>query len=446
MRTDRVPGLGIAKGLLFAFRQALPAEGDDPVPRGAQRHLAAPPRPPHPPVRRGRHAQVRDLLPVRGGLPDRVHRHGRRRHPRPLPRPLGPRRAVRRAPRGERAASLRAGSCRTRPSSRSSASTSPPLDAILAAEGYRPRSALTILERTQEAYGHLPVAALQHIAHQTGAWYSELYGIATSYPHLRFEPPTTHVVRVCRCTQCTLLGRRPRPRGVPRASRHRCRRHQPRRRRAPRDDRLRRRVERLAAASRSTARCCRARRSRMPSRSRPRSARTSRRAGRHEPADPDRRARLAERAARARRRASRPIPRTSSAPRGSAPGRPTATRCPTSRPTRSSASSASRGCAVAAAAGIRPGASGATARAAPERRRVVVANGFEADPGAQVDRTLMERDPHAVIEGARHRRVGGPGRGGHRRRACVGGDGRRAAARRDRRGRGARVRRGRSRR
>ena len=100
----------------------------------------------------------------------------------------------------------RAGSCRTRPSSRSSASTSPPLDAILVAEDYRPRNALTILERTQEAYGHLPVAALQHIAHQTGAWYSELYGIATSYPHLRFEPPTTHVVRVCRCTQCTLLG------------------------------------------------------------------------------------------------------------------------------------------------------------------------------------------------------------------------------------------------
>jgi NADH-quinone oxidoreductase subunit F len=31
--------------------------------------------------------------------------------------------------------------------------------------------------------------------------------------------------------------------------------------------------------------------------------------------------------------------------------------------------------------------------------RVVVANGFEADPGAQVDRTLMELDPHAVLEG-----------------------------------------------
>jgi len=35
----------------------------------------------------------------------------------------------------------------------------------------------------------------------------------------------------------------------------------------------------------------------------------------------------------------------------------------------------------------------------PEIRRCVVANGFEADPGAQIDRVLMERDPHAVIEG-----------------------------------------------
>lgn len=32
-------------------------------------------------------------------------------------------------------------------------------------------------------------------------------------------------------------------------------------------------------------------------------------------------------------------------------------------------------------------------------RRYVVANGFEADPGAMVDRTLMESDPHAVVEG-----------------------------------------------
>jgi NADH:ubiquinone oxidoreductase subunit E len=81
-----------------------------------------------------------------------------------------------------------------------------PLDAILAAEQYRPRHALRILEQTRSSYGYLPVAALQHIAHRTGAWYSELYGIATSYPHLWFEQPGTHVVAVCRCTSCTRLG------------------------------------------------------------------------------------------------------------------------------------------------------------------------------------------------------------------------------------------------
>ncbi len=35
----------------------------------------------------------------------------------------------------------------------------------------------------------------------------------------------------------------------------------------------------------------------------------------------------------------------------------------------------------------------------PGTVRYLVANGFEADPGAQVDRTLMELDPHAIVEG-----------------------------------------------
>ena len=35
----------------------------------------------------------------------------------------------------------------------------------------------------------------------------------------------------------------------------------------------------------------------------------------------------------------------------------------------------------------------------PADVRYMVANGFEADPGAQLDRTLMERDPHAILEG-----------------------------------------------
>ena len=80
------------------------------------------------------------------------------------------------------------------------------LETILAEEDYDPRRLLRILERTQDAYDHLPVAALQHIAHATGAWYSEIYGIATSYPHLRFEPGRPAEIGICRCPTCLTLG------------------------------------------------------------------------------------------------------------------------------------------------------------------------------------------------------------------------------------------------
>jgi NADH:ubiquinone oxidoreductase subunit E len=48
---------------------------------------------------------------------------------------------------------------------------------------------LEILEATQAEYGHLPVAALKLISNRTGAWYAMIYGTASYYRHLRFEPP-----------------------------------------------------------------------------------------------------------------------------------------------------------------------------------------------------------------------------------------------------------------
>lgn len=81
-----------------------------------------------------------------------------------------------------------------------------PLERILVTNDYDPRRLLSILELTQAEYGYLPVAALQHISHATGAWYSEIYGIATSYPNLIFEPGRVAEIGVCRCPTCTMLG------------------------------------------------------------------------------------------------------------------------------------------------------------------------------------------------------------------------------------------------
>jgi NADH:ubiquinone oxidoreductase subunit F (NADH-binding) len=51
-------------------------------------------------------------------------------------------------------------------------------------------------------------------------------------------------------------------------------------------------------------------------------------------------------------------------------------------------------------AGYPTGAKWRAAAAQDADERYVVVNAFEADPGARVDRTLMENDPHAIIEGA----------------------------------------------
>ena len=62
------------------------------------------------------------------------------------------------------------------------------LDAILESFDHDPAQMLLILEATQAAYGYLPVAALKRISEKTGAWYAMIYGTASFYSHLRFEP------------------------------------------------------------------------------------------------------------------------------------------------------------------------------------------------------------------------------------------------------------------
>ncbi len=62
------------------------------------------------------------------------------------------------------------------------------LDAILDEYDHDPAHMLAILEATQTAYGYLPVATLKRISQRTGAWYAMIYGTASYYRHLRFEP------------------------------------------------------------------------------------------------------------------------------------------------------------------------------------------------------------------------------------------------------------------
>jgi 2Fe-2S thioredoxin-like protein len=81
------------------------------------------------------------------------------------------------------------------------------VDEILDEFDRDPEKMLRILEATQARYGHLPVAALKRISHATGAWYAMIYGTATYYSHLRFEPPVASSAQVAEAPKATPRGR-----------------------------------------------------------------------------------------------------------------------------------------------------------------------------------------------------------------------------------------------
>jgi formate dehydrogenase subunit gamma len=79
------------------------------------------------------------------------------------------------------------------------------VEEILERREYDPSHMLPILEDVQAAYGYLPVAAIKHISHVTGASYALVYGTATYYSHLSFER-RARTIAVCRCTSCLVGG------------------------------------------------------------------------------------------------------------------------------------------------------------------------------------------------------------------------------------------------
>ena len=65
---------------------------------------------------------------------------------------------------------------------------------------------IPILLELQDAFGYLPIAAMQEVAEQTDITRDQVYGVATFYAQFRLEPLGEHLVRVCHGTSCHVRG------------------------------------------------------------------------------------------------------------------------------------------------------------------------------------------------------------------------------------------------
>jgi NADH:ubiquinone oxidoreductase subunit F (NADH-binding)/NADH:ubiquinone oxidoreductase subunit E len=65
------------------------------------------------------------------------------------------------------------------------------------------------LQDLQHRYGYLPREALQELAERLKVPFFEVYGVASFYPHFRFEPPAGTEIRICTDLSCHLAGASP---------------------------------------------------------------------------------------------------------------------------------------------------------------------------------------------------------------------------------------------
>ncbi len=65
---------------------------------------------------------------------------------------------------------------------------------------------IPLLQLAQQAYGYVPVHAMEMIAGVSGVATSEIYGILTFYAQFRLQPQGRYVVRQCQGTACHVNG------------------------------------------------------------------------------------------------------------------------------------------------------------------------------------------------------------------------------------------------
>jgi len=67
-------------------------------------------------------------------------------------------------------------------------------------------SLITILQKTQEIYGYVPIDAVYRISERTGLSPAKILGVATFYSQFRFQAVGKYLIMLCKGTACFVNG------------------------------------------------------------------------------------------------------------------------------------------------------------------------------------------------------------------------------------------------
>ena len=80
------------------------------------------------------------------------------------------------------------------------------LDGVLSQYAAVKGSLITILQKTQEIYGYIPIDAVYHIAEKTRSTPAKVLGVATFYSQFRFQAVGKYLIMLCKGTACYVNG------------------------------------------------------------------------------------------------------------------------------------------------------------------------------------------------------------------------------------------------
>jgi len=80
------------------------------------------------------------------------------------------------------------------------------LRSVLETYGREEGSLITILQKTQDIYGYLPMEAIWYIAGYTGIKPVKIYGVISFYAQFRLTPAGKYEVLICQGTACHVNG------------------------------------------------------------------------------------------------------------------------------------------------------------------------------------------------------------------------------------------------
>ena len=80
------------------------------------------------------------------------------------------------------------------------------LEDVLASYADVKGSLITILQKTQEIYGYIPIDAVYHISERTGLTPAKILGVATFYSQFRFQAVGKYLIMICKGTACYVNG------------------------------------------------------------------------------------------------------------------------------------------------------------------------------------------------------------------------------------------------